>query len=347
MIHHPGGAAMAAPMVASAGAHAPTVTMAPRVAGTSAVISNYGGQPYTTYASPAAAQTLTAPSQALGAITAAPGQPAMVQQPQPQTAKPIGGSAATGAVPPPGIPMQQTAMMAPPATPKIQTATAGTAPRVMAAPPQGVAPNASGTFPAMRAPMPQQVPQQMLTREQALEQRVRELEHILGQKDAQIKELQAALSKAGVKVSIGGSIGAGGLQARGPGAPQVVVPAAATGAAAGQTKVRSPGRTGSSGFRKISGSKPNNEYQAADQDCQIDVRLEEWYNSTGSAVPFRRINRGFYRFGDTIAELDIINHKLMARTEDGWNRGKFGPIDKFMMYYENIEREKAGLAPEA
>ena len=28
-------------------------------------------------------------------------------------------------------------------------------------------------------------------------------------------------------------------------------------------------------------------------------------------------------------------------TEDGWNRSKFGPIEKFLMYYENIEREKA------
>ena len=28
-----------------------------------------------------------------------------------------------------------------------------------------------------------------------------------------------------------------------------------------------------------------------------------------------RINRGFYRFGDTILELNIINHKLMAKTE--------------------------------
>ena len=28
-----------------------------------------------------------------------------------------------------------------------------------------------------------------------------------------------------------------------------------------------------------------------------------------------RINRGFYRFGETILELNIINHKLMAKTE--------------------------------
>merc|ERR1719203_132708 len=84
-------------------------------------------------------------------------------------------------------------------------------------------------------------------------------------------------------------------------------------------------------------------YMAEQQDDQIDVRLEEFYNTTGSAIQFRRINRGFYKFGDTTCELDIINHKLMARTEDGWNRGKFGPIEKFLMYYENIEREKADI----
>jgi len=154
-------------------------------------------------------------------------------------------------------------------------------------------------------------------REQALEQRVRELESIIVQKDQVIKELQLSLSKAypaEKKVASG--------------------------------KVRSPGRSASSGFRKVSDSKPIIRYSATDQEDPIDVRLEEFYNSTGSAIQFQRINRGFYRFGDSIVELDIINHKLMARTEDGWNRGKFGPIEKFLMYYENIEREKAGIQPE-
>lgn len=84
-------------------------------------------------------------------------------------------------------------------------------------------------------------------------------------------------------------------------------------------------------------------YQVTDPNDSVDARLEEFYNSTGSAIPFVRINKGFYRFGETIVELRIINHKLMAQTEDGWNRGKFGPIEKFLMYYENIEREKAGI----
>lgn len=33
----------------------------------------------------------------------------------------------------------------------------------------------------------------------------------------------------------------------------------------------------------------------------------------------------------------MVNHKLMARTEDGWNRGKFGPIERFMMAFEPLE----------
>merc|ERR1719272_2015644 len=110
---------------------------------------------------------------------------------------------------------------------------------------------------------------------------------------------------------------------------------------------KAKGRSGKqSGFRKVGDSKPVIRYAAVAGDDPIDVRLEEYYNSTGSAIQFRRINRGFYRFGDSIVELDIINHKLMARTEDGWNRGKFGPIEKFLMYYENIEREKAGVLPD-
>merc|ERR1719456_1936368 len=117
----------------------------------------------------------------------------------------------------------------------------------------------------------------------------------------------------------------------------------------GATKSKSPPRSTavSSGFRRVTGASPAMSYGAIDPEDPIDVRLEEFYNSTGSAIQFKRINKGFYRFGDSIVELDIINHKLMARTEDGWNRGKFGPIEKFLMYYENIEREKAGILPES
>jgi len=152
-------------------------------------------------------------------------------------------------------------------------------------------------------------------REQVLQQRVDELEQLLRGKEQEIKELQNALNKAGIKPP-----------------PSL------------DKKARPRG--GSGGFRKVAESQPLVPYEAMDQDDPIDMRLEEFYNSTGSAVQFKRINRGFYRFGETILELDIINHKLMARTEDGWNRSKFGPIEKFLMYYENIEREKAGIAAE-
>lgn len=153
-------------------------------------------------------------------------------------------------------------------------------------------------------------------REQALEQKLAELEALVTRKDQEIKELHSMLAKAGLK----------------PPSPSV--------------KVRQRDRVAVGGFRKVAESEPQVPYEAQDQDDPVDMRLEEFYNSTGSAVSFRRINKGFYRFGDTIVELNIINHKLMARTEDGWNRSKFGPVEKFLMYYENIEREKAGVAPE-
>lgn len=155
-------------------------------------------------------------------------------------------------------------------------------------------------------------------REQALQQRVADLEELLKSKDQEIKELQGALSKAGIRL------------------PSTSL-----------KKAKAREKVGSGGFRKVSQSQPSVPYEALDQEDPIDLRLEEFYNGTGSAIPFQRINRGFYRFGETILELNIINHKLMAKTEDGWNRSKFGPIEKFLMYYENIEREKAGIPMEA
>lgn len=171
-----------------------------------------------------------------------------------------------------------------------------------------------GTPVTMTAPSPAGY----MSREQVLEKKVRELEALVSSKEKTIQELQSAV-----------------VAARGSSQKEN-----------GKFKARSPGRTGS-GFRKLSASKPSVRYQAGDQDDPIDVRLEEFYNGTGSAIPFHRINRGFYRFGETIVEVDIINHKLMARTEDGWNRGKFGPVEKFLGSYENIEREKAGILPES
>lgn len=152
------------------------------------------------------------------------------------------------------------------------------------------------------------------SREQALEAKARELESTLLAKDRQIQQLEAEL--ASVKPNS---------------KPQ----------GKGQS---SPGRK--SNFRNTSESKPTIRYVPGDPDDAIDVRLAEHYNSTNSAIQFKRINKGFYRFGETIVELDIVNHKLMARTEDGWNRGKLANIEKFMTQYENIEREKMGILPE-
>merc|ERR1719375_796121 len=143
---------------------------------------------------------------------------------------------------------------------------------------------------------------------------------MLHQKDQIIQELQAAVANAPAKAC-----------SKGQGMPPVAV------------KARSPGRTVGSSLRKAADCKPVIRYTAVAPDDAIDTRLEEFYNTTSSAIRFRRINKGFYRFGESLVELDIINHKLMAKTEDGWNRGKFGPIDKFMQNYEYIEREKAGM----
>lgn len=192
-----------------------------------------------------------------------------------------------------------------------QSGNAAVAPRVAAA-----VQHAAGGIPGVQAILPG-MPAVTVQQVQGLEQRVAELELLVEQKDRQIEELQAALAKAGVRQV----------------APKVKP---------SPTKGVAPG-----GFQKLTGSKPHVRYIVADPNDPVDVRLEEFYNSTGSAVQFRRINHGFYRFGETIVDLKIINHKLMARTEDGWNRGKSGPIEKFLMYYENIEREKAGIMPEA
>lgn len=194
----------------------------------------------------------------------------------------------------------------------LQSPTAGTQPLAptqpnyaRSMPPQPLPPSPA---PALAAPQPAQVS----SRELMLDAKVRQLEQTIAEKDLEIRELQQTLASA-QRASPPKS------SARGP-----------------------PARSGS-GFRGNMGGTPINKYQAIDQDDPIDIRLEEFYNTTESAIPFKRINKGFYRFGDSIVELDIMNHKLMARTEDGWNRGKFGPIDKFLGYYENIERERIGL----
>ena len=79
-----------------------------------------------------------------------------------------------------------------------------------------------------------------------------------------------------------------------------------------------------------------------DLDYPIDVRLKEFYNASNSLIPFKRMNKDFYRFGATV-EPRIINHKLMAQAEHGWNRGKFGTVEKFLVHHEPMQRQRAGL----
>jgi len=170
-------------------------------------------------------------------------------------------------------------------------------------------------------------------RELELEKKLRELESMLDQKNREIKDLRSALQRGGGRGTqstdtfrdngrYGGSLK---KSTSSPGASK---------RSGRPTNNRSPLMEG----------KPTHAYQALDLEDPVDTRLEEFYNSTNSVIPFRRINRGFYRFGSTICELKIINNKLMACTEDGWNRGHFAPVDKFMTYYEPLERDRAGIA---
>lgn len=113
-----------------------------------------------------------------------------------------------------------------------------------------------------------------------------------------------------------------------------------------QVALSSPGSVVKSNVPKIAEEKlnlvgqpsqPLVPYKCVARDDQVDGSLECWYNQTSSEIDFKRINRGVYMFGSTQVEIDVINHKLMARTEDGWNRGKYAPIEKFLATYEPIE----------
>jgi len=165
-------------------------------------------------------------------------------------------------------------------------------------------------------------------RMQMLERKVKELEKVVEQKNAEIQSLQAKLAgKEGEKSNRTGD-------------------AKRSGRSAPSSSPQPARRSQNRGSSPAPDARPMVPYSALDQTDPVDVRLEEYYNASASAIPFRRINRGFYRFGETIVELKIINHRLMAATEEGWNRGKFGNIEKFMAHFETIEREKAGLLDE-
>jgi hypothetical protein len=79
-------------------------------------------------------------------------------------------------------------------------------------------------------------------------------------------------------------------------------------------------------------------------DDPVDIALASACEAYGATVPFRRINQGFYAFGTTQVEVNLINGKLLARTEDGWNWGKYADIGKFIHTYEAAEESFALLA---
>jgi len=164
-----------------------------------------------------------------------------------------------------------------------------------------------------------------LAREQALEQKVRELQEMVEERDECIKVLSEALSKAGTKPS-------GNLQRPTP-HPRANSPA-------GPGKKASRGRSAGCEYRA--------QYSGAGDP--IDVRLAEAYNAMAPALPIRRINCGFYRIGDMTVELKIINKKLMARNDE-WNHGKFGPIEKLIRFADTsnsgvTERQENNACPD-
>lgn len=158
-----------------------------------------------------------------------------------------------------------------------------------------------------------------------LEKRVAELEHLLRQKNGIIQNLQAELKKAGTSAKV---ISQKSSLARD---------------SQNSPDGRGYGPSSRGPSMGVSELKPVVPYVAQIKTDPIDVRLEEFYNSTNSAIPFSRINKGWYKFGKTQVELDIINHKLMAKTDEGWNRGKYGDVEKFVVTFEPIERERAGV----
>lgn len=158
-------------------------------------------------------------------------------------------------------------------------------------------------------------------REQMWERRVQELTELVRSKDQRIRELQDQNFQLRKEVQ----------QTRAAAAVRAPVqPGMNNGLPATFGRPNKAGKV----------AKPRIPYVAVSPADPVDLRLEEWYNATDSSIPFKRINQRFYKFGETFVELDIINHKLMARTEDGWNRGKFSSIERFLTVYENHERRR-------
>jgi len=101
------------------------------------------------------------------------------------------------------------------------------------------------------------------------------------------------------------------------------------------------------GLSKNSNSRRGGSPRGRNTKDEVDVKLNDYLAvSPHCKLEFRRLNRGWYEFRHIddldaptqCVELTMVNGKLMARLEPtshdpGWNNGKLGSIDRFVMNY--------------
>lgn len=83
---------------------------------------------------------------------------------------------------------------------------------------------------------------------------------------------------------------------------------------------------------------------------EIDLRLLEFLKETHCPMRFKRVNKGFYDTEGHHVELSVISGKLMVKLEGTsvdlqWNRGKFGPIERFISAYSEPRNMNIELHP--
>eukprot|EP00746_Dinoflagellata_sp_MGD_P030997 gnl/MRDRNA2_/MRDRNA2_173627_c0_seq1.p1 gnl/MRDRNA2_/MRDRNA2_173627_c0~~gnl/MRDRNA2_/MRDRNA2_173627_c0_seq1.p1 ORF type:complete len:538 (-),score=82.43 gnl/MRDRNA2_/MRDRNA2_173627_c0_seq1:15-1562(-) len=85
-------------------------------------------------------------------------------------------------------------------------------------------------------------------------------------------------------------------------------------------------------------SQPERKLKERKAKDEIDQRLLDFLKETGCPMKFKRVNKGFYDTEGHHVELSVISGKLMVKLEgtsvdQQWNRGKFGPIERFIAAY--------------
>lgn len=86
-------------------------------------------------------------------------------------------------------------------------------------------------------------------------------------------------------------------------------------------------------------SQPERKPRERKPKDEIDRMLMEFIKETQCPMKFNRVNKGFYDTAGHHIELSIISGKLMVKLEGTsvdlqWNRGKFGPIERFVAAYD-------------